>query len=233
MTNNNIQPATQNIGLITYHFPHLKTEQLLQYFVNIPEIKLKIYALPYVERKERVILFPHRPNQKDAVAPEVIAEKHNIPYIKCKDDTDIDDTNELYLILGSGIISSKAITGKKIINCHPGIIPACRGLDAFKWAIYYMQPLGITLHYIDEKIDAGEIISVVSTNVYKTDSVLTLARRHYENEINCMANILEHIKNPNNPYRGIKSSENRMRMPIEMEKEMAIIFEKYVEKYGN
>jgi len=233
MGKNNSQLSVRNIGLITYHFPHLKTEQLLQYFVKKTDVKFKIYALPYVERKERVTLFPHRPNQKDAVAPEVIAEKHKIPYIKCKGDTDIDDSCELYLILGAGIISSNAITGKRIVNCHPGIIPACRGLDSFKWAIYNMQPLGITLHYIDEKVDAGEIISVVSTNVYKTDSFSTLARRHYENEINCMANIMEHIKNPQNPYIGIPSSENKMRMSIETEKEMARMFEKYIEKYGH
>jgi len=232
MENINSQVSIKNIGLITYHFPHLKTEQLLQYFINMTNIKFKIYALPYSERKERVTLFPHRPNQKEAVAPEVIAEKHKITYIKCKADTDIDDSCELYLILGAGIISSKAISGKKIVNCHPGIIPACRGLDSFKWAIYYMQPLGITLHYIDEKVDSGEIISIVSTNVYKTDSLMTLARRHYENEINCMANIMEHIKNPQNPYRGIPPSENRMRMPIEKENEMARMFEKYIEKYG-
>ena len=232
MSNILYQPPVKNVGLITYHFPHLKTEQLLQRFTKIRGISLKIFALPYVERKERVTLFPHRPNQKEAVAPEVIAEKHKIPYIKCMDDTDIDDTCGIYLILGSGIISSKAITGKKIINCHPGIIPACRGLDAFKWAIYYMQPLGITLHYIDEKIDAGEIISIVVTDVYKTDSILTLARRHYENEINCMANFMELLNFRNNPYTDIEAAESRMRMPIEKENEMARIFEKYIEKYG-
>jgi phosphoribosylglycinamide formyltransferase-1 len=232
MGNNDSQFSIKNIGLITYHFPHLKTEQLLQYFVNMTDIKFKIFALPYVERKERATLFLHRPNQKDAIVPEVIAEKHKIPYIKCRYDTDIDDSCELYLILGAGIISSNAIAGKKIVNCHPGIIPACRGLDSFKWAIYYMQPLGITLHYIDEKVDSGEIISVVSTNIYKTDSVLTLARRHYENEINCMANILKHIKNPNNPYKGIASFENRMRMPLDKEEELARIFDQYVDKYG-
>ena len=225
--------AFKNIGLITYHFPHFKTEQLLQCFTKMQDINFKIFALPYVDRKERITLFPHRPNQIDAIAPEVIAEKHKIPYIKCKNDMDIDSTCELYLILGSGIISSKAIAGKKIINCHPGIIPVCRGLDAFKWAIYYMQPLGITLHYIDDKIDDGEIISVIATNVYKTDSVSTLARRHYENEINCMANFIEHINCPKNLYENIETTESRMRMSIEKESELVRIFEKYIEKYGH
>ena len=107
-----------------------------------------------------------------------------------------------------------------------------RGLDAFKWAIYDIQPLGITLHYIDEKVDAEEIISVVPTNVYKTDSFLTLARRHYENEINCMANFLHHIYNPYNPYKDIEIVESRMRMPLDKEKEIARKFDDYLERYG-
>ena len=72
----------RDIGLITYDYPHLKTEQLLQGLVNMPDINLKIFALPYTGRKERVTLFSHRPNQKEAVAPEVMAEKHKVPYIK-------------------------------------------------------------------------------------------------------------------------------------------------------
>ncbi|MDR1802252.1 MAG: hypothetical protein LBQ94_01480 [Treponema sp.] len=232
MTDSIFQLTRKKIGIITYHFPHLKTEQLLQHFVKMPDIDFKIFALPYVERRESVTLFPHRPNQKDAVAPEVIAEKHKIQYIKCKNEMDIDESCELYLILGAGILSPKAIGGKKIINCHPGIIPACRGLDSFKWAIYYMQPLGITLHYIDERVDAGEIISVIATNVYKTDSIMTLARRHYENEINCMSNFMDYLNRPDNPYKDVETNESKKRMPIEKEKELARIFEKYVGKYG-
>jgi phosphoribosylglycinamide formyltransferase-1 len=204
----------------------------LQHLIKILDNHYKIFALPYKTRKERTTLFLHRPNQTEAVAPEVLAEKHKITYKRCESDKDIDNSCELYLILGAGIISAEAINGKKIINCHPGIIPACRGLDAFKWAIYNMQPLGITLHYIDEKVDAGEIISIVSTNVYKTDSILTLARRHYENEINCMINFMEYIKKPENPYKDINESESKMRMPIEKEAELVRIFDKYIEKYG-
>jgi phosphoribosylglycinamide formyltransferase-1 len=95
-----------------------------------------------------------------------------------------------------------------------------------------MKPLGITLHYIDEKVDAGEIISVIPTNVYRTDSIMTLARRHYENEIHCMVNIMEYIKNPQNEYKGTEVGEAKMRMPIEKEKELLMMFDKYTEEYG-
>jgi phosphoribosylglycinamide formyltransferase-1 len=191
-----------------------------------------MYALPYKQRKERVTLFEHRPNQSDAIASEAIAEKHKIAYIKCGKDTDIDSSCDLYLVCGAGIISKECINGKKIINSHPGIIPASRGLDSFKWAVYDMQPLGITLHYIDENVDSGEIIAVIPTNIYKTDSIATLARRHYENEIRCMGNFMEYIKEPGNPYKGIEGREAKKRMPIEKERELLMNFDKYTERYG-
>jgi phosphoribosylglycinamide formyltransferase-1 len=221
----------EKIGLITYYYPHLKTEQIVQEFLK-RHYELKMYALPYKPRKERVALFQHRPNQIDAIATEVIAEKHKITYIKCEKDTDIDNSCDLYLVCGAGIISKECIKGKKIINCHPGIIPASRGLDSFKWTIYDMKPLGITLHYIDENVDAGEIITVIPTNVYKTDSISTLARRHYENEIHCMIDFMEYTKKQQNQYKGIEKGEAKMRMPIEREKELLMNFERYTEKYG-
>jgi phosphoribosylglycinamide formyltransferase-1 len=219
------------VGLITYHYPHLKTEQILQYLIKIP-FEYKIFALPFTPRKQRIVLVPHRPEQTDAVVPEVLAHKHKILYIKCEKDTDIDKSCDMYLILGAGLISAECIKGKRIINCHPGIIPAVRGLDAFKWAIYEMKPLGITLHYIDAETDVGEIISVIPTNVYKTDSFATLARRHYENEIYCLSNFLWYIQHPENQYRDIKKDENKRRMSVEKEAEMTKIFARYIEKYG-
>jgi phosphoribosylglycinamide formyltransferase-1 len=194
--------------------------------------KYKIFALPFTPRKQHKTLFIHRPEQSDAVVPEILAEKHNIPYIQCKTDKEIDDSCDIYMILGAGIISTECIDNKKIINCHPGIIPACRGLDSFKWAIYDMKPLGITLHYIDAAVDSGEIISVMPTNIYKTDSLATLSRRHYENEIDFLSNFSEYLEHPKNPFSGIAVAESRMRMSLEKERELVRRFSEYTEKYG-
>jgi phosphoribosylglycinamide formyltransferase-1 len=191
-----------------------------------------MFALPFTTRKRHKTLFEHRPEQTDAIVPEILAKKHNIPYIPCRSDGDIDNSCDLYLVLGAGILSEKCIEGKKIINCHPGIIPACRGLDSFKWAIYDMKPLGITLHYIDARIDAGEIVAVIPTNIYKTDSLATLSRRHYENEINCISNFVYFLKNPQNPFSSIEASESRRRMSIEKERELVRRFSDYTDAFG-
>lgn len=221
----------ETVGIITYHHPHLKTEQVLQRILN-KHYKYKIYALPFKERPKRKVLFPHRPNQEEAVAPQVIAEAHGIPYIICQSDRDIDNSCDLYILCGAGILSKECVKDKKIINCHPGIIPAVRGLDAFKWTIYDMKPLGITLHFIDEEVDSGEIIAAVATNVYKTDSLSTLARRHYENEIDVLARFDEYLSNRVNPFKDIPIGEPKRRMPFEKEKELTNKFYEYLDRYA-
>jgi phosphoribosylglycinamide formyltransferase-1 len=220
-----------DVGLITYHYPHLKTEQVLERILN-KGFKYTMYALPFKYRKKRKPIFDHRPNQFTSILPEILAEKHKIPYVICNSDLDIKDGHDIYLVLGAGILSSQCVANKRIINCHPGIIPACRGLDAFKWAIYEMRPLGITLHYIDAEVDAGEIIYVSPTNVYKTDNLLTLSRRHYENEIDCMSRFDKLMENHHNSFKDIEQGEARMRMPWYKEGELSKILIEYRKKYG-
>ena len=230
-TEQNRTEQNRTVGLITYNFPHLKTEQVIENLVYNHK-QLKIYALPFISRKERVVLFHHRPNQTISIAPEVIGEKHGIDFIPCETDLDIDDRCDIYLILGAGILSEKCVKNKKIVNAHPGIIPACRGLDSFKWAIYNKIPLGNTLHYIDENVDSGEIISVVPTTVYKTDSLETLSRRHYENEIKMLSDFESYINKPLNNFAKIQTNEPTRRMGVEIESKMVRMFDEYIDKYG-
>jgi len=221
----------KTIGLITYHFPHLKTEQIIENL--LPKYKeLKIYALPFKYRKEREVFFNHRPNQTVAVAPEAIAKKHNLEYIICNSDLDIDNSCDIYLVLGAGILSKECVENKRIINSHPGIIPASRGLDSFKWAIYENKPLGVSLHYIDKEVDAGEIISIIPTTIYETDSLETLSRRHYENEVKMLSNFDYYLQNPINNFLNIKIDEPKMRMKIEIEVKLARMFDEYIEQFS-
>ena len=219
----------KRLGIITYNINHLKTEQVVLNLLNRYEII--IYALPFTARPSREVLFQHRPNQFAAAHPRDICNYYSLPFIPVDYDSEIDNDCDLYLVTGAGILSAECLQKKRVINGHPGVIPAARGLDAFKWSVYNKIPLGVTLHYIDKDIDAGQVLSIVPTPIFSTDTLESAARRHYENEIKLLSNFEEYIDNPSNPYWGINPRESMRRMKREQEKELEKKFELYKEQY--
>ena len=215
----------KTLGIITYNMRHLKTEQILRQLAG--RYNMRVYALPYVQRPVRTVLFQHRPEQSIAAHPRDICERYELPYIQVENDTQIDNHCELYLITGAGILSAECLSGKRILNGHPGVIPAARGLDAFKWSVYNMLPLGVTLHYIDEHVDAGEVVSIVPTPVFPSDTLEILARRHYENEIKLLVRFEEYLHCPQNPFANVSQGESTRRMKAEQEQELPKRFELY------
>ena len=72
---------------------------------------------------------------------------------------------------------------KKIINIHPSILPAFRGLNAVKQAIEKkVKYTGCTIHYVDKGIDTGEIINQRIVKVLKTDNEKKLAKKILKEE---------------------------------------------------
>tara|TARA_B100000242_G_C42959064_1_gene444774 strand:- start:187 stop:867 length:681 start_codon:yes stop_codon:yes gene_type:complete len=204
------------IGLLTYDYAHLKTEQLVCRYVqneNVQEINL--YAQPFKPRKKRVILFSHRPDMTKSVPTESLTELSKVNFQKWDGEEDISTYNDIFVIAGAGILDISFANEKPIVNAHPGIIPLTRGLDSFKWAIYNNDPIGNTLHLIDNEVDKGEILQINYTPVLKSDSLETLARRHYEYEIDMLANVLEVIESRIIPKEMEKPATMRMNSEIE------------------
>ena len=72
---------------------------------------------------------------------------------------------------------------KKVINIHPSILPAFRGLNAVKQAIEKkVKYSGCTIHYVDKGIDTGEIIDQRIVKVLKTDNEKKLAKKILKEE---------------------------------------------------
>ncbi len=55
------------------------------------------------------------------------------------------------------------------INFHPGYLPFNRGMYPHIWPLVDGSPAGVTIHYINEKIDAGDIIAQKKIKVHPTD----------------------------------------------------------------
>lgn len=206
------------LGILTYDYAHLKTEQLVcRYIQNDKISEINLYALPFNPRAERAVIIPHRPDMTHSVPTESLAELSKVKFQKWDGVEKIGEFNDIFVIGGAGIVDVAFAAGKPIVNAHPGIIPLTRGLDSFKWAIYNDDPAGNTLHLIDNEVDKGEILQIKYTPVFASDSLETLSRRHYENEIDMLANVLEVINNRIIPSDIEKPATMRMKAEIEAE----------------
>ena len=71
----------------------------------------------------------------------------------------------------------------QIINIHPSLLPAFKGLDAQKQAFDYgVKFTGCTVHFVDEELDHGAIIAQKVVEVKEDDTAETLSHRILEHE---------------------------------------------------
>jgi phosphoribosylglycinamide formyltransferase 1 len=71
----------------------------------------------------------------------------------------------------------------RILNIHPSLLPSFPGLHAQRHAIEYgVKISGCTVHFVDEGLDTGPIISQKCTPVFSYDTEETLSNRILEDE---------------------------------------------------
>jgi len=69
----------------------------------------------------------------------------------------------------------------KTINCHAGKLPFYRGRNILNWALINDEKeFGITVHYLDEGIDTGDIILQETYSITDEDNYRTLLTRAYD-----------------------------------------------------
>ena len=84
---------------------------------------------------------------------------------------------------------------KKVINIHPSILPAFKGLYAVKKAIEKkVKYTGCTIHYVEKGVDAGEIIDQKIVRVLKTDTEKKLAKKILKEEHILYIKVIESLE---------------------------------------
>jgi phosphoribosylglycinamide formyltransferase-1 len=67
---------------------------------------------------------------------------------------------------------------QRIVNIHPSLLPKYRGLEAWKQALEAGETVtGCTVHYVDESIDAGEILGQETVPIHPGDTPESLHAR--------------------------------------------------------
>lgn len=81
-----------------------------------------------------------------------------------------------------------------VINLHPSFLPYNKGAYPNVWSIIDGTPAGVTLHYIDERVDTGDLIAQMEVQVTETDTGETLYNKLEETAIRLFQKTWPQIK---------------------------------------
>ena len=165
------------------HWSHLAFEKIIQdEFIEI------VFIVPRSDTKDQKL--------------KEYAIKHNIDYLHPVSinsfefietarsyKTDIIVSMSFNQILKSDML---AVPKFGVINCHAGKLPFYRGRNILNWALINDEKeFGITVHYVDEGIDTGDIIKQKCYPITDADDYNSLLQISY---IECATILYEAIK---------------------------------------
>ena len=153
-------------------------------------------------REDEVVVMVHN---KEKCGAAKRAVKFGIPHthIKSKNEDLIIDVMKAWkvdLIVLAGwmrIVSSKLIDAfpNKIINLHPSMLPKYKGLHAIERALESGdESTGVSVHYVNEELDGGEIIMQKEVPILPDDTIETLTKAIQRVEYAILPAAIEHVK---------------------------------------
>ena len=153
-------------------------------------------------REDEVVVMVHN---KEKCGAAKRAVKFGIPHthIKSKNENLIIDVMNAWkvdLIVLAGwmkIISPKLIEAfpNKIINLHPSMLPKYKGLHAIERALGSGDKMtGVSVHYVNEELDGGEIILQSEVPILPDDNIDTLTKAIQRREYYLLPKAIEHVK---------------------------------------
>jgi folate-dependent phosphoribosylglycinamide formyltransferase PurN len=206
------------IALFTGHHPRhrylmniLKTNNLLDFLV-IENRESHKPEFPVKSNKKYVKLFNKHFQKREDVEHIVFGNNdikfHNKLFVdsnKINDKKNIDKfkNNNIDLIIttGIGVLSSETIKslGCPIWNIHGGLSPQFKGAITHFWPSYLLKPqyTGCTIHFIEPKIDAGEIIHQTPAVLERGDGLHMLASKSLKKGYDSIITLIEYFKKNN------------------------------------
>ena len=147
-----------------------------------------------------VVLMIHNTKQCGAVTR---AAKFGIPHVRVP-HKDEDKMIELFkvwnvdLIVLAGymrVIKNPAAFPAPIINIHPSLLPKYKGLHAIEQALDSGDDVtGVSVHYVNEELDGGEIILQQEVPILPDDDLDSLTKAIQRVEYAILPEAITHVK---------------------------------------
>ena len=133
------------------------------------------------------------------------ADKLGIPHTQISSKSeeliiDIMNAWKVDLIVLAGwmkIISSKLIEAfpNRITNLHHSLLPKYKGLHAIERALDSGDNMtGVSVHYVNEELDGGEVILQSEVPILPDDTLETLTKAIQRREYYLLPEAIEHVK---------------------------------------
>jgi folate-dependent phosphoribosylglycinamide formyltransferase PurN len=116
-----------------------------------------------------------------------VCQEHNIPLFAVDDHNSLLTVDilkslkpDLLITANTRVIKENVlrIPQKAAINFHTSKLPQYAGLDSIFWALYHGEKeIGVTIHYLAEGLDTGDIIVQEAIPVNAEDDLVSLAEK--------------------------------------------------------
>jgi methionyl-tRNA formyltransferase len=168
--------------IIELNFRHPKTDTVshLRRYFALMGVKGSLYVMMLLLKSKFKWFMAHFIG-RDGYTIKQIAGKNNIPYFKVRDINSKDSIQLLvahnidYIInSGNQIYRGGILTAFKgrILNRHTSLLPAYAGIYPIFWQMLHgKEKGGVTLHWINNKIDDGEIAYQKAMNISRNNSL--------------------------------------------------------------
>lgn len=176
-------------------------------FMGTPDFAVPI--LKYLIETTNVVMVVTQPDKitgrkKELTASpvKVLAQSYNIPVfqpVKLRNDYEILKELNIDLIVTCAygqILSKEVLDIPKLgcINVHASILPNYRGSAPIQWALFNNEKkTGITIYYMDEGMDSGDIIKINEIPITEEDNVGTLHEKLSELGVQTLKEVLQQV----------------------------------------
>lgn len=106
-------------------------------------------------------------NETRAISLSAYSQKEGAAYFRVPDLNGAESIDllkqlgpDLLILGGTGIIRRGLLDIPRIgtVNAHMGLLPKYRGMNVTEWSALNNDPVGVTVHFVDEGVDTGEIL---------------------------------------------------------------------------
>lgn len=119
---------------------------------------------------------------------------------------------DLIIVNGTRIISKKVLSAVEcpFINTHAGITPKYRGVHGSYWALVNndAENNGVTVHFVDEGIDTGNIIYQENISVTDRDNFATYPFIQLASGVKILEKAIENFFNDSLPLKKERDLES-------------------------